>query len=86
MLLHWRGRVRHRCREAAAHEDRQIGEIVADVRALFRCESELPAQLFPRFELVRGTEATLFLSSVELRIPISELYEGIAIPAATADS
>ena len=37
-------------------------------------------------ELVRSTEATLFLSSVELRIPIPELYEGIAIPAATADS
>lgn len=32
-------------------------------------------------ELVRGSEATLFLSSVELRISMSELYEGIAIPA-----
>jgi Uma2 family endonuclease len=35
-------------------------------------------------ELVRGSEATLFLSSVELRISMSELYEGIAIPADTA--
>ena len=26
------------------------------MRTLFRCKSELPAQLFPRFELVRGTE------------------------------
>src|SRR5229473_1990133 len=37
-------------------------------------------------ELVRGSEATLFLTSVDLRIPIPELYEGIAIPTATADS
>src|SRR6266436_10415009 len=37
-------------------------------------------------ELVRGAEATLFLTSVVLQISISELYEGIAIPVATADS
>jgi Uma2 family endonuclease len=36
-------------------------------------------------ELVRGGEATLFLSSVDLRISITELYEGIAIPMTTAD-
>jgi len=33
-------------------------------------------------ELVRGAGATLVLASVELRIPMSELYEGIAIPIA----
>src|SRR5215831_13880983 len=32
-------------------------------------------------ELVRGGEATLFLASVDLRIPIADLYEGIAITA-----
>jgi len=37
-------------------------------------------------ELVRGTEAALFLTSVDLRISMSELYEGIAIPAPTAGS
>ncbi len=37
-------------------------------------------------ELVRGGEATLFLTSVDLRISMSELYQGIAIPAATVDS
>jgi Uma2 family endonuclease len=31
-------------------------------------------------ELVRGGEATLLLASIELRISMSELYEGIAIP------
>jgi Uma2 family endonuclease len=30
-------------------------------------------------ELVRGGEATLFFASIELRISMSELYEGIAI-------
>jgi Uma2 family endonuclease len=33
-------------------------------------------------ELVRGAQATLHLMSVELRISMSELYEGIAIPGA----
>lgn len=37
-------------------------------------------------ELVRGAEAVLSLVSVELRISMSELYEGIAIPAAPAGS
>jgi Uma2 family endonuclease len=32
-------------------------------------------------ELVRGAEATLYLASIELRLSMSELYEGIAIPA-----
>jgi Uma2 family endonuclease len=32
-------------------------------------------------ELARGAEAILFLSSIDLRISMSELYEGIAIPA-----
>ena len=31
-------------------------------------------------ELVRGAEAILFLNSVDLRIGMAELYEGIAIP------
>ena len=33
-------------------------------------------------ELVHGGEATLLLASIELRISMSELYEGIATPAA----
>jgi Uma2 family endonuclease len=37
-------------------------------------------------DLVRGAEAILFLSSVDLRISMSELYEGIAIPPASVDS
>jgi Uma2 family endonuclease len=37
-------------------------------------------------ELVRGADATLFLASVELRTSMSELYEGIAIPAGTDQS
>jgi Uma2 family endonuclease len=37
-------------------------------------------------QLVRGAVATLFLGSVDLRISMSELYEGIAIPATTAGS
>ena len=32
-------------------------------------------------ELVRGADASLFLASVGLRLAMSELYEGIAIPA-----
>jgi Uma2 family endonuclease len=37
-------------------------------------------------QLVRGAGATLFLASVELRISMSELYEGIAILTATVGS
>ena len=37
-------------------------------------------------ELVRGAEAALPLVSVELRISLSELYEGIVIPEAPAVS
>jgi Uma2 family endonuclease len=37
-------------------------------------------------ELVRGAEAVLFLASVELRVSMSELYEGIALPAADLDA
>ena len=37
-------------------------------------------------ELIRGAEATHFLNSVDLRISMSELYQGIAIPAQTVDS
>ena len=32
-------------------------------------------------ELVRGAEATLYLMSVDLRVTMAELYEGIALPA-----
>ena len=35
-------------------------------------------------ELARGAAATLFLASVELRIAMSQLYEGIAIAAAAS--
>jgi Uma2 family endonuclease len=35
-------------------------------------------------ELVRGAEATVFLASVELRVLMAELYEGIAIPSEMA--
>src|SRR5690349_20765846 len=37
-------------------------------------------------QLVRGAEGSLFLTSVDLRISMSELYEGIAIPATTVGS
>ena len=37
-------------------------------------------------ELVRGAEASLSLISIDLRISMSELYEGIAMPAASASS
>jgi Uma2 family endonuclease len=36
-------------------------------------------------ELVRGVDAMLSLASVDLRITMSELYEGIVIPAAVGD-
>jgi Uma2 family endonuclease len=39
-----------------------------------------------RIELVRGADATLLLASVELRISMSELYEGIAVPGSTVQS
>jgi Uma2 family endonuclease len=37
-------------------------------------------------DLVRGAEAALSLISIDLRISMSELYEGIAMPAASASS
>ena len=37
-------------------------------------------------ELVRGAEASFSLVSVDLRILMSEFYEGIALPAASASS
>ena len=37
-------------------------------------------------ELVRGAEAVLFLASVELRVPMLDLYEGIALAAADLDT
>ena len=40
--------------QTAAHDHRQIGQIIANVRALVRCESELVAQALPCCELVLG--------------------------------
>ena len=37
-------------------------------------------------QLIRGFEASLLLTTVDLRISMAALYEGIAIPAATAGS
>lgn len=37
-------------------------------------------------QLVRGAEATLILTAVDFRISMAELYDGIAIPAATVGS
>ena len=37
-------------------------------------------------QLVRGAEASLFLSTVDLGISMSELYEGIAIPTVAVGS
>src|SRR5260370_38256923 len=37
-------------------------------------------------QLVRGAEASLLLTTVDLRISMSELYEGIAAPTATVGS
>ena len=37
-------------------------------------------------QLVRGAEASLFLPTVDLRISMSELYEGIAVPTVTVGS
>jgi Uma2 family endonuclease len=37
-------------------------------------------------QLVRGAEATLYLASIDLHVPMSELYDGIAIPAAAVGS
>jgi Uma2 family endonuclease len=35
-------------------------------------------------EIVRGREAELHLSSIELRLPMAELYEGIDLQAGAA--
>jgi Uma2 family endonuclease len=37
-------------------------------------------------QLVRGAEASLSLTTVNLRISMAELYEGIAIPTVTVGS
>jgi Uma2 family endonuclease len=37
-------------------------------------------------QVIRGARATLFLPSIDLRISMSELYEGIAISTATVGS
>jgi Uma2 family endonuclease len=64
-------------------------QIVESVREIMLIDTDNHhAELYRRennhwgIELIRGAEATLFLASIELRISMSELYEGIAIPAA----
>jgi Uma2 family endonuclease len=61
---------------------------IASVREILLIDADCHhAELFRRennhweIELVRGAEATLLLDSVGLRVSMSELYEGIAIPA-----
>jgi Uma2 family endonuclease len=65
-------------------------QIIESVREIMLIDADSHhAELYRRendhwgIRLVRGAEATLYLTSVDLRISISELYEGIAIPAAT---
>jgi Uma2 family endonuclease len=65
-------------------------QIIESVREIMLIDADSHhAELYRRendhwgIQLVRGAEATLYLTSVDLRISISELYEGIAIPAAT---
>ena len=66
---------------------------MASVREIMLIDADSQhAELYRRendrwgIQLVRGAEATLFLASVDLRISMSELYEGIVIPIATVGS
>ena len=52
MRAHRLGSVRHRRGEAARGEQRHIGQVVPDVRALLGREPEIGAQPLPRGELV----------------------------------
>jgi Uma2 family endonuclease len=67
--------------------------MIESIREILLIDSESRhAELYRRendhwgIELVRGAEASLFLTSVDLRISMSELYEGIAIPVETVAS
>ncbi len=62
---------------------------IESVREILLIDADSPhAELYRRadgrwgIELVRGAQASLSLMSVDLRISMSELYEGIAIPGA----
>jgi Uma2 family endonuclease len=68
-------------------------QIMESVREIMLIDADSHhAELYKRendrwgIQLVRGAEATLFLATVDLRIPMSELYEGIAIPTVTVGS
>jgi Uma2 family endonuclease len=68
-------------------------QIMESVREIMLTDADSHhAELYRRqndhwgIQLVRGAGATLFLASVELRISMSELYEGIAILTATVGS
>jgi Uma2 family endonuclease len=68
-------------------------QIMESVREIMLIDADSHhAELYRRqndhwgIQLVRGAGATLFLASVELRISMSELYEGIAILTATVGS
>jgi Uma2 family endonuclease len=68
-------------------------QTIASVREIMLIDADSHhAELYRRendrwgIQLVRGADTTLFLSTVNLRIAMSELYDGIAIPAATAGS
>jgi Uma2 family endonuclease len=70
-----------------------VYQTMASVREIILIDADSHhAELYRRendrwgIQLVRGAEATLFLASVDLRISMSELYEGIAIPIATVGS
>jgi len=63
-------------------------QAIDSVREILLIDADsLHAELYRRenshwgIELVRGAGATLFLASVELRVPMAELYDGIALLA-----
>ena len=68
-------------------------QIMESVREIMLIDADSHhAELYRRendrwgIQLVRGAEASLFLTTVDLRIPMSELYDGIAIPTVTVGS
>jgi Uma2 family endonuclease len=70
-----------------------VYQTIASIREIMLIDADSHhAEIYRRendrwgIRLVRGAEATLFLASVDLQISMSELYEGIAIPAATVGS
>ncbi len=68
-------------------------QIMESVREIMLIDADSHhAELYRRendhwgIQLVRGAEASLFLTTVDVRISMAELYEGIAIPATTVVS